>query len=199
MATKSARLSLPTTRTEWRRITRTSRLVLTVPRYLALAVVTAFTALTIFVTTLNATLVIDLVIGGALPLAGRLRILSELYPFIGTSFDTTQGAILLVVAALTGVDVALAVYHFREHGVSVREGGAGAVGVLLGVLGAGCAACGSAILFGLLALFGATSAVLLLPLEGLEFALLAIGVLVLSIHWLVEGMRGGLVNGCPID
>jgi FtsH-binding integral membrane protein len=178
---------------------RTARLVLGVPRYALVAAVAAAVALTLFVTSLNVTLVSDLVIGGQLPLEDRLVILTELYPFVGTSFDTPQGLLLIVVALVTGVDVSMAVYHFTEHGVSVREGGSSAVGVVLGTLGAGCAACGSAILVGVLSLFGVSTALLWLPLDGLEFALGALVVLVLSIHWLSDGMRGGQIRGCPVD
>jgi hypothetical protein len=190
---------LPTARDDWRLMGRTARLVLTVPVYAVLAALAAVAALTLFVVSLNVPLVMDLVVGGSLPVAGRLTILLELYPFVGTSFGPVQGLLLVVVAALTGVDVSMAVYHFREHGVSLREGGSSAVGVLLGTLGAGCAACGSAVLLGLLGLFGVSTSLLFLPLDGLEFALLALVIITLSIYWLADGMRGGEINGCPVD
>ncbi|WP_135304703.1 hypothetical protein [Haloarcula amylovorans] len=178
---------------------RTARLVLTLPTYAALAVLVAVASLTAFVVSLNVPLVIDLVVGGSLPLESRLTVLSELYPFVGTFFHPAQGLLLVVVAVLTGVDVAMATYHFREHGVAIRQGGAGAAGVLLGTLGAGCAACGSAVLLGLLSLLGVSASLVFLPLNGLEFALGALVVLTLSIHWLADGMRGGEINGCPVE
>jgi hypothetical protein len=178
---------------------RTARLVLTLPTYAVVAALAAVVALTVFVVSLNVTLVLDLIVGGSLPLASRLVVLTELYPFVGTSFHWSQGVLLLVVALLSGVDVALAVYHFREHGLNLRQGGAGAAGLVLGTLGAGCAACGSAVLLGLLSLLGVTTSLLFLPLDGLEFALLALVVLTLSVYWLAEGMRGGEINGCPVD
>ncbi|EMA17329.1 MULTISPECIES: hypothetical protein [Haloarcula] len=192
-------LRLPTTRGDWRLMGRTVRLVLTLPVYAAVAVIAAIVSLTLFVVSLNVPLVLDLVVGGSLPLASRLRVLGELYPFIGTSFNPAQGILLVVVAALTGVDVGLVTYHFREHGLDLQQGGAGVAGVVLGTLGAGCAACGSAVLLGLLSLLGVSTSLLFLPLDGLEFALLALAVLILSIYWLAEGMRGGEVNGCPVD
>ena len=106
---------------------------------------------------------------------------------------------LVLAAALIGANVALAVYHLREHGLSVRRGSGSLGGVLLGTLGAGCAACGSALIAGLLGLVGAAGLLTLLPLDGLEFALLALLVVVLSTYWLAEGMRGGEINGCPVD
>ncbi|KAA9410627.1 hypothetical protein EGO51_12715 [Haloarcula hispanica] len=192
-------LRLPTTRGDWRLMGRTVRLVLTLPVYAAVAVIAAIVSLTLFVVSLNVPLVLDLVVGGSLPLASRLRVLGELYPFVGTSFNPAQGVLLVVVAVLTGVDIGLVTYHFREHGLDLQQGGAGVAGVVLGTLGAGCAACGSAVLLGLLSLLGVSTSLLFLPLDGLEFALLALAVLTLSIYWLAEGMRGGEINGCPVD
>jgi hypothetical protein len=192
-------LRLPTTRGDWRLMGRTVRLVLTLPVYAAVAAIAAVVSLTLFVVSLNVPLVLDLVVGGSLPLASRLRVLGELYPFIGTSFNPAQGVLLVVVAVLTGVDIGLATYHVREHGLDLQQGGAGVAGVVLGTLGAGCAACGSAVLLGLLSLLGVSTSLLFLPLDGLEFALLALVVLTLSIYWLAEGMRGGEINGCPVD
>jgi hypothetical protein len=190
---------LPTGRDDLRLMGRTARLVLTLPVYAAVAVLAAALSLTAFVVSLNVRFVMDVVVGGALPLASRLTILAELYPFVGTSFGAVQGVLLVAVALLTGLDVAMATYHFREHGLDLQQGGAGAAGVVLGTLGAGCAACGSAVLLGLLSLLGVSTSLLFLPLDGLEFAVGALVVLTLSIYWLADGMRGGEINGCPVD
>lgn len=70
--------------------------------------------------------------------------------------------------------------------------------MVLGTLGAGCASCGSVLLVGVLSLAGASGVLAALPLDGLEFALLAICALLLSTFWIADGMRGGTVPGCPI-
>ena len=199
MASSSRGVRLPTRRRDWRLMARTARLVVTVPTYAVLALLASALALTGFVVSLNPRLVGDVVIGGSLPVENRLVILIELFPFVGSSFEPVQGALLVVVAGLTGVDVAMAVYHFREHGISLQEGSTSVAGIVLGTLGAGCAACGSAVLVGLLSLVGVSGSLLVLPLDGLEFALLALVVLTLSIYWLADGMRGGQVNGCPVE
>jgi hypothetical protein len=178
---------------------RTARLVLTIPTYAVVGLVAALVGLTLFVATQNLQVMLDLVIGGPLPLGDRATILLGLYPFVGTIYGPLTGVLLLALAVLIGVDVAMVVYHLREHGLSAREGSSGAVGLVLGTLGAGCAACGTAILAGLLSLVGATGFLTLLPLEGQEFSVLAIVVVVLSIYWIADGMRGGEINGCPID
>ncbi len=190
---------LPTRAADWRLMARTLRLVLSVPGYAALAAVAAVVALSLFVLPTNLALVGDLVVGGSLPLRNRLVILADLYPFVGTDYGPVQGVVLVATAALVGANVALAVYHVREHRVSVAKGGGSVAGVVLGTLGAGCAACGGAILAGVLGVLGVTGALTLLPLDGLEFALLALVVVALSVFWLADGMRGGEIAGCPVD
>lgn len=195
MATRSIRL--PTGADDWRLMGRTVRLVVTIPAYGLLAVVAAALGLTLFVLSLSPELFAYLAFGD-LPAAARARILVSLYPFLGTEYGPLDGGLLVAVAALLGANVAVLVYHFREHDLSARQGSSSAVGFLLGGLGAGCAACGTAVLAGVLSLFGATT-LTVLPLEGLEFTLLALVALVASTYWLADGMRGGRINGCPID
>lgn len=189
---------LPTRRRDWRLMARTARLVLSVPAYAALAAVATVAALTVFVVSQNLELA-QFALVGPLPIENRVEILLGLYPFVGTSFPLEAELLLVAIAALAGVDLAMVAYHFREHGVTVREGGGGTLGLLFGTLGAGCAACGSVLLAGLLSLVGAAGAATLLPLDGLEFSLLALAALVLSVYWVADGMRGGEVNGCPVD
>jgi hypothetical protein len=190
---------LPTRGEDWRLVGRTARLVLGVPRYAVLALAAAVVGLTLFVYTLNAGLINALVLGGSLPVENRVGILLNLYPVISpTAYTLVETAVLLVVAGLVGVNIALVAYHLLEH-ASLRGGTGSAAGVVLGTLGAGCAACGSTVLAGLLSLFGATGLLALLPLDGLEFALASLAVLALSLYWLADGMRGGAVRGCPVD
>jgi len=194
-----AGVRLPTRTTDLRLVARTARLVLGGPAYAAVALVAAVASLSLFVLSQNLRLVADVVVGGALPLGNRLVVLAELYPFVGSSYGPLQGLVLLLVAGAVGVDLAMVAYHVREHGLSAEGGGGGALGVLLGALGAGCAACGSAVLVGLLSLVGAGGLVLLLPFEGLELSALALVALGLSMYWLADGMRGGEIRGCPVD
>lgn len=186
---------LPTRPRDWRLMGRTTRLVLSGPGYALLALVASALALAVFVLAQNLPLVGDVLVGGSLPLGTRLTVLVGLF----LSFEPATTLLLLVVAALTGVDVALVTYHLREHRVSLGEGGGSLLGVVLGTLGAGCAACGSVLLAGVLAAVGAGGLLTLLPLEGLEFAVLALGALVLSVYWLADGMRGGEIRGCPVE
>ncbi|WP_073306828.1 hypothetical protein [Halobaculum gomorrense] len=209
---------LPSSKRDLRLVGRTVRLVLGVPGYAVVAVAAAVLALSGFALSQNVALVRDTVVGGSLPLDARLTILVEQYPFVGTSYEPAAGAMLVLVALVTGANLAVAAYHLRENGVfgdagdadeaearagaaaGNAVGGAGSlVGVVLGALGAGCAACGSAVLVGLLSLVGGSGLLLALPFEGLEFTLIALLPLLLSLFWLADGMRGTEIRGCPVD
>ena len=190
--------AVPSSGDDWRLVGRTARLVLSVPTYAVVALLAAGVGLSLFVFSLNLPLV-ELALTGTLPRSARVTILANLYPFVGSAFDPIQGGLLVAVAVLFGVDVAMVTYHLREHGVSLSGGGGSALGAVLGALGAGCAACGSALLVGILSLFGVSASLLFLPLDGLEFALLALFALLLSMFWVADGMRGGQVAGCPVD
>lgn len=192
-------MRLPTTKDDWLLSVRTVRLVNTSPGYAVLSLVAGVVGLNLFVVSQNIDLFLNVVVSGNLPLNARLSVLVGLYPIIGTAFTLTESVVLLAVAVLFGVNLSMLTYQLRENRVSVRDGSGSVAGMILGVLGAGCAACGTAVLAGVLSLVGAAGVTTLLPLEGMEFSLLALVLLVLSVYWLADGMRGGEVRGCPID
>ncbi|MCL7416908.1 MAG: hypothetical protein M8354_03595 [Halalkalicoccus sp.] len=194
-----SKIPLPTTRNDWHLVARTTRLVLWRPTYALFAAVSSAVVLTGLVLSLNLPFAHGVLLGSDLPVTSRLELLALQYPFVGPLFSPAQGAILIGIGILVGIDLALLVYHLSEHRISVRGGSGSVAGVVLGALGAGCAACGPVVLAGVLSLIGATGLFTLLPLAGLEIAIAAAGLLVLSIYWLADGMRGGRIDGCPID
>lgn len=189
---------VPTRRRDWRLMGRTVRLVLSIPRYAVGALVYGLVALSVFVFSRNLGLLRDVILFGDVPARARLRILAAMYPGVGPAYTPAQTLLLVTTAALVGINLALVTYHLLEHRLSLRGGSGGLGGVVLGTLGAGCASCGSALLVGLLSLVGASGLLTALPLDGLEFALLALALLVLSVYWTAKGLEGGTVRGCPI-
>ncbi|WKZ29631.1 MAG: hypothetical protein QY323_02775 [Patescibacteria group bacterium] len=87
------------------------------------------------------------------------------------------GPLTLALAVLFGINVAFIVRYMRRQVRMHRAAGASALGVLVGLLGVGCAACGSALFASLL---GTGSALAALPLRGQEFTWLGIALVLLS-------------------
>lgn len=171
--------------------------VLARPAYAAVGVLVTLVVLTAFAASENISLFV-FALTGPLPLADRLSIVVAQYPFLGVTTYPLADALLVVVALVAGVNGAIAAYHLREHGLSVREGGGGMVGLVVTTLGVGCPTCGTAVLAGLLSLVGVTGGLSFLPFDGLSLAVVGLLLLGLSSYWLAEGMRSGEVEGCPV-
>lgn len=95
--------------------------------------------------------------------------------------NTTPASFVLLVATagLIGINISLMVFH-----VAKRLAGTGftsVAGMLLAILGVGCASCGSVVLSTVLGFSAATSLMSVLPLRGTELGLLANVILLSSI------------------
>lgn len=70
--------------------------------------------------------------------------------------------------------MSLLIYYFQKRFRLEKTAGMSTVGMLSGLLGVGCASCGSVIISSLIG-FGATASVIgVLPLRGQEFGLLGV-------------------------
>ncbi len=86
------------------------------------------------------------------------------------------------------------VYYVRKKGKLLGGGGiTGFFGVVAGVLGSGCAACGSIVL----SFLGLTGAIAFLPFDGYELPWISIILLLSSIYLVYRGIKQK--NICPID
>ena len=180
---------------ECRHLGRTVLDVLSVPWYAILAVAVALGALTIFTVSLNP-IVVHLALMGTLPASVRLEVLSRLYPFVGTDVGPHVGVLLVVTAALFGIDIALLTSHLRGHGGVAAAVGGGSIRAALGAFGAAAASCAAAMLSGATLLYGDPTVIVLLPFAGLEFVLLAFVALLVSIHR-ATGAIGGTSGAGP--
>jgi len=96
-----------------------------------------------------------------------------------TLFSPIGSLIIVLFAILFSLNaVLLYQYIILQRTLTKRSGGKGAVlstaGTIAAALGIGCASCGTAIIFSLLSLFGASGLILWLPLHGQEFAIVGL-------------------------
>lgn len=190
---------LPTHKEDWVLTARATRLVVSRPLYAINALFIAFLALSLWVVSQNLRLFIDVVVFGGQPFTSRFRVLVGLYPFTGIAYPLVESLILVILALLVGVNASLLVFYFRRNGLSIRKSGGGFGGLVLGTFGAGCAACGPAVLSGVLSLIGVGVGFTFLPLDGLEFSLAAVPLLLLSTYWIALALRDTKINGCQVD
>ncbi len=121
----------------------------------------------------------------------------SLYGSIETNFSAVSASYTVAIAILFGVNVALLAYYITRARGGARSvgstGAAGLGGLVSGIFGIGCAACGTFIFTSVFALFGATGLLAFLPFGGEEFGFLGVGLLIYSIYLLTKKINDPLV------
>ncbi|MBL7021743.1 hypothetical protein ISR92_00215 [Patescibacteria group bacterium] len=98
-----------------------------------------------------------------------------------TSLFTFWTVILLAIVA--GINIAMLIYLLRRQAKANKEAGASFFGIVAGMFGIGCAACGSVILTSIFGLGFTASLISFLPLDGGEFMILALIVMIISVYY----------------
>lgn len=165
-------------------------------RYVQLAIIVAFVVLSAAILFPNREVVWQIFSSSVIPFGDKLAFLVSLYGALTTSFTAYSAIFTVSAAVLFGIDIALLVFYVRRRqaGFSGRSAEWNSLGGLIsGVLGVGCAACGSVILTSIFGAFGAGGFLLLLPLHGAEFGLIGILFLLVSIYQLTKRINDPLV------
>lgn len=125
----------------------------------------------------NIGLIAHVVGSDSFTLAGKAMFLGSVIESYTTNFNVLSQVVIGLTALLAGVNAALFVVLLRQRsqamGGSMFSMGGGA---FAGMLGIGCASCGSIILTSILPILG-ISVVGLLPFGGAEFGIIGVGIL----------------------
>jgi len=105
---------------------------------------------------------------------------------IKTNFTFASRATTILVALLTGVNLALLTYHVRQRIGMGMAGGSGVLGTVAGLIGIGCASCGSVILSSIFGVAATSGFIGIFPLKGVEFGILGILLLLWANKRLLE-------------
>lgn len=151
--------------------------------YIAFTLALAVFAFAFAVLLPNVGLIAEVFGTSSAPLVAKIKVVASLLLGIGTNFSVLSAGYTIAIAILFGVNAAMVTHLVRRSRRNVGKGNilAGGGGVASGVLGIGCAACGSFLLTAALSSFGAAGALALLPLRGGEFGLISVPLLVVSI------------------
>lgn len=114
----------------------------------------------------------------------KFNLLVELLGALYTNFTVLSAVYTVGISILFGMNISMLIYFFRRRIVEIKQSDAsvGFLGILAGIVGVGCAACGSLIVTSALSLFGTTWLLAYLPLKGEEFGILGIILLLVSLH-----------------
>lgn len=159
------------------------RVVFTHPSYIALASALAIPVFLFAVWLPNIGLIADIFTTSSAPLVMKLKFVLNLLGGIGTNFSFVSAAYTIAIALLFGVNMAMVAYVLKRKRVVLarHDVAAGFGGMASGALGIGCAFCGSFILNVILSSLGAAGALAIFPLQGGEFGIMSIILLLISL------------------
>lgn len=127
----------------------------------------------------------------------KSSLLTGLLGSLKTNFTPLSRSITIISALLAGAQVSLLVYFISRSVQAKKEAGTSVLGLVFGILGVGCASCGSVLLTSLIGLGTATTIMGTLPLRGQELGLLGIGMLGVSLAFTVKKINDPLI--CGVD
>lgn len=150
------------------------------PGYIVLAVLTSATAFAAAVWLPNVRLIVEIMRHPSATFLEKATVPLSLLGSITTNFTLLSATYTILIAILIGLNIASALFVIRNRVAEIKSEGiaTGMVGILSGVFGIGCAACGTLLLTSILSIVGASWILSYLPLNGGEFGIL--GVLLLS-------------------
>lgn len=158
-------------------------------RYAAIAAIISLMTFVFSVWLRNFRLLVEVFGSAAIPLSDKLSLFAKFLAGAGSSVGLFSFLLIILTSVLFGVNASLIIYYFaRKRNVPKKEGIAAAGGLAGGILGIGCASCGSFILTSLLASFGASGALAFFPLGGAEFGILGVFLLATSIFLICKNI-----------
>lgn len=164
-------------------------------RYLVIAGIVAFAVFVLSAWLPNLGLVWQIATSSTASVADKFSILTGLLGSIQTNFTAFTASYTIAIALLFGINAAMVVYYFKQRKQFFKQGGTATSfgGLVSGMFGIGCAACGTLVLGPLLSLIGAGGLIAVLPFGGQEFGMLGVGILGFSIFLTAKKIQDPLV------
>ena len=165
------------------------------PTYILLALITSSAVFVFAVWLPNIPLIVKVMGHPGISLTQKLDLPISLLGSIVTNFTLLSASYTIAIAILFGINVAMFAYFLRRRVDEVKQAGVatGLFGITSGVIGMGCAACGSFLLTSLLSLVGASGILAFLPLNGGEFGILGVALLGTSLYMTAKKIQNPTV------
>ncbi len=167
--------------------------------YLLLSGVVALLTFAFAVWLPNIRLLFSLVTDPTVPISVKISFPIRLFESITTNFTALSASYTIAIALLTGINIALFVYYVkRQRQLAQGSLAVGSVGIVSGILGMGCAACGSLILTSFLGTAGGLGFIATLPLGGSEFGIFGVILLGIATYSLAKQISKPMVCEVPV-
>ena len=153
-------------------------------QYTLLALITSGVVFGFAVWFPNVSLIVEIMEHPGISFSQKFSIPISLLGSITTNFTIFSASYTVATAILFGVNLAMVMYFLKRKISEAKQIGinTGLMGIASGVLGMGCAACGSFLLTSSLSFIGVSGILAFLPLAGAEFGILGVILLSISIY-----------------
>ncbi|MDX1607908.1 MAG: hypothetical protein R3251_01735 [Candidatus Spechtbacterales bacterium] len=158
------------------------RTVFKKPVYIFLASVITLVIFSISIWMPNLPFIVDIISSETASATHKLNILLSLLGGIATNFTFWGAVFIIFISVLVGINISFSVYYFKQRLSFQRASGVSLIGMLVGLLGVGCASCGSVVLASIIGLGATASLVGFLPLNGQEINIVAVIILMFSLY-----------------
>lgn len=174
---------------------KTISLILKTPKYLFLATLSSISLYVFLVVISNINLFQNTLFRPDFSVQVKTAVFSAA---VKNSFDAS-GVTTFIIAILLGLNIAVITFYFRNKisAFKAHSSATSFLGALIGIIGLGCAACGSFILTSLLPFFGLGALFTFLPFHGKEFGIIGILLLLISLYLTLKEIQNPKV--CKIS
>lgn len=171
-------------------ISQTMREVFSSFVYVTIAVLFGFFIFSLSLWLRNLKLLADVIASSLFSVSDKILFFVKFLGGIATAVTPFSAVLIVTMSILFGINISLLVYYLnRAKRIPAKEGIGATGGIVSGMFGIGCASCGSFLLGSILASFGASGVIALLPLKGEELSILSIVLLSLSIYWMSKSIQ----------
>lgn len=162
-------------------------------RYFSLTLIISFLLFLLAIWLPNLSFVKEIITSQFFSISEKASILWGSLKAFQTNFRPFGRITLVTVSLLFGFNMSLFIFYLRQRIRLQKEAGISFGGVLAGMLGIGCASCGSFVFTSILGVSASTAFLGLLPLRGQEFGILSIIILSISIILTAKKIQEPLV------
>lgn len=169
------------------------RVVFHRPSYIILGIIVAVFLLLLAIWLPNLSFLKYIISSSTYSLSSKLNILWGSLGFLKTNFTPLTRLLAILVVILSGINIALLSFYIKNRIKIETDAGTGILGTITGLLGVGCASCGSVVLSSIIGLGASTSFLGFFPLNGAEFGIFGILLILFSIYLLAKKIQNPLV------
>jgi len=160
--------------------------------YIIIAIITAFLLLLLAIWLPNLSFLKHVAVSDSYSFGNKAAIFWSYFGFLGTNFTPLTRTFTIVISLLSGINVAMLVFYLKNRIKLERSAGVGILGVITGLLGVGCASCGSVLLSSFIGLSASAAFTGFLPLRGAEFSIIGMLILLVSIYLIAKKIQNPL-------